>query len=770
MRALIVEDESRIARNLQRALETVPSFAADVLGDGLEAWERLSSGEPYDLLLLDRMLPGMDGLDLLRRLRESGSRLPVLVLTALGTKEDIIQGLDYGCDDYLVKPYDTGELLARCKALVRRSQEHPAPVLEVADLRVDTRTHAVARGGRRIELPALEYRLLEYLAFRPGAVISKTELLEHLYDYNWEKFSNVIEHYVWSLRSKLEARGEARLLHTVRGVGYGSSEGPETVTRRPPTLFLRLLLLTLPVECIVLALFGVWLVRGSERREAAAFDDRLRLQSQAVLSGVGLDPAGRLKFDAGLNVRALASDTNGCILDEGGAVLWESPKGWFEASDIRGLSQADVEFVHTITVKGVGFRVIQTARRIHKPEDTEVATGPLAEVVLAKPITSLDGANLALREKAVAVGVALLALMALLLWLAIGVGLKPVEAMIRKLPEVPGPSGTERLDEGRVPKELAPLAREINGLLDRLWGLVQLEKRFTAEAAHELRTPLTLVKSTLQTTLLTAHGPEDYAKGPPGGPRGPPAPGDDRRIAPRPGASRRALLEPAASPMPTSICRTSFIPFRNGSRQLPSRWVRGWRWICNRARYVESKVRWNASSSTSWTTPSSIPSQGGRSPSGALPGTEAVVAAVEDTGSPVPEAERAHLFEQFFRGSSGRAAGVQGAGLGLSIASAMARLHGAELTYEQWRPQWQPLRREVSKGRERGAGSGKQVGAIARSRTPSAYVIPGGSSKGCRAGISPGPCRKSEILSARPFAGALRMTNIRSGEQGAGSG
>jgi len=227
MRALIVEDESRLARNLKRALETLPTFAADVLEDGKEAWERLQSGEPYDLLLLDRMLPGMDGLDLLQRLRESGSRLPVLVLTALGTKEDIVLGLDYGCDDYLVKPYDTGELLARCKALVRRSHEHPAPVLRVGDLRVDTRTHAVTMGGRALELPALEYRLLEYLAFRPGAVVAKAELLEHLYDYNWEKFSNVIEHYVWSIRSKLEARGGARILHTVRGLGYRLSDGPE---------------------------------------------------------------------------------------------------------------------------------------------------------------------------------------------------------------------------------------------------------------------------------------------------------------------------------------------------------------------------------------------------------------------------------------------------------------------------------------------------------------------------------------------------------------
>jgi len=224
MRVLVVEDESRLARNLKWVLESVPTFAADVIEDGCEAWERLRSGESYDLLLLDRMLPGMDGLTLLQKLRESGNRIPVLILTALGGKEEIIRGLDYGCDDYLVKPFDSGELLARCKALLRRSHEHPAPVLEVVDLRVDTRTHAVARGGRKIELPALQYRLLEYLAYRRGAVVPKAEILEHLYDYNWEKFSNVIEHYVYLIRTKLEAEGGSRLLFTVRGAGYRLGE------------------------------------------------------------------------------------------------------------------------------------------------------------------------------------------------------------------------------------------------------------------------------------------------------------------------------------------------------------------------------------------------------------------------------------------------------------------------------------------------------------------------------------------------------------------
>jgi len=226
MRLLIVEDEQRIARNLKRAYESDPSFAADMLFDGSSARSRIMSGEPYDLVILDRRLPDMDGLDLLLELRGGGVKIPVLVLTAIGGKEEIIKGLDYGCDDYLVKPFDMGELLARSKALIRRSREHPDPVLRVGDLSVDTRSHSVTRAGRPIELTGMEYRLLEYLAYHQSAVVGRAELMEHLYDFNWEKFSNVIEHYVYSLRTKMEAAGEPRILNTLRGQGYmlGSPE------------------------------------------------------------------------------------------------------------------------------------------------------------------------------------------------------------------------------------------------------------------------------------------------------------------------------------------------------------------------------------------------------------------------------------------------------------------------------------------------------------------------------------------------------------------
>ncbi|MBI5153985.1 response regulator [Candidatus Poribacteria bacterium] len=219
MRILIVEDEVRLARNIRKGIESLPSFVADISNDG-EDGEHLALTNDYDLIILDLMLPGRDGLEILQHLRDAGRATPVLILTARTTKEDIVRGLDYGSDDYLGKPFDMGELLARVKALIRRSKGRPDPVLRVADLEIDTRRHLVRRGGRELLLPALEYRLLEYLAFQDGAVVSKTELLEHLYDYNWEKFSNVIEVYVSSLRRKLEDADRPKLIHTIRGQGY----------------------------------------------------------------------------------------------------------------------------------------------------------------------------------------------------------------------------------------------------------------------------------------------------------------------------------------------------------------------------------------------------------------------------------------------------------------------------------------------------------------------------------------------------------------------
>ena len=229
MRVLVIEDEVRLAEHLKKALETLPPFVVDISHDG-EDGQFMAETNDYDLIILDLMLPVRDGLTVLRNLRTAGRAMPILVLTARRSKEDIVRGLDYGSDDYLTKPFDMGEFIARCKALIRRHHGKPDPVLQVHDLIIDTRSHTIRRGGKEQFLPALQYRLLEYLAYRQGAIVSKTEILEHLYDYNWEKFSNVIEHYIYEIRRRIDEGSDVKLLHTIRGQGYvlrGPSECPD---------------------------------------------------------------------------------------------------------------------------------------------------------------------------------------------------------------------------------------------------------------------------------------------------------------------------------------------------------------------------------------------------------------------------------------------------------------------------------------------------------------------------------------------------------------
>jgi len=218
MRALVVEDEPRLAQNVARSLREGAGYAVDIAPDGEEGLFMAQANE-YDLVILDLMLPKLDGRNVLHRLRQTSS-VPVLVLTARDDKESIVALLNTGADDYVAKPFDLGELMARCKALVRRGKGQSLPVLKVGNLEVNTADRSVRRDGKHIELTAMEYRVLEYLAFRAGAVVSKTELLEHLYDFSWERFSNVIEVYISGLRRKLDDTAQARLIHTLRGQGY----------------------------------------------------------------------------------------------------------------------------------------------------------------------------------------------------------------------------------------------------------------------------------------------------------------------------------------------------------------------------------------------------------------------------------------------------------------------------------------------------------------------------------------------------------------------
>jgi DNA-binding response OmpR family regulator len=219
MRALVIEDEKRLAQNVADGLRQCAGYAVDVADDG-ESGLFMAESNEYDLVVLDLMLPKLAGLVLLEKYRKSGHETPVLILTARDDKQSIIKLLNAGADDYLSKPFDLGELLARAKALVRRGKGKPQPVLSIEDLEINFAERTVKRAGRSVELVPMEYRVLEYLASRSRAVVSKTELLEHLYDYNWEKFGNVIEVYISGLRKKIDSGSRTKLIHTVRGHGY----------------------------------------------------------------------------------------------------------------------------------------------------------------------------------------------------------------------------------------------------------------------------------------------------------------------------------------------------------------------------------------------------------------------------------------------------------------------------------------------------------------------------------------------------------------------
>ena len=219
MRILLVEDELKMARALRRGLEQ-EGYAVDAVADGEEALRR-ALFEEYDVIVLDVMLPGRDGFSVCRDLRIEGRWAPVLMLTARDGVGDRIRGLDAGADDYLVKPFSFGEMLARLRALIRRGASERPSVLEVDDLVLDPAAHVVTREGTAVDLSPKEFALLEFLMRHAGEVVSRPRILEHVWDVNFDSFSNVVDVYVGYLRRKLEQPFDRPLIRTVRGVGYG---------------------------------------------------------------------------------------------------------------------------------------------------------------------------------------------------------------------------------------------------------------------------------------------------------------------------------------------------------------------------------------------------------------------------------------------------------------------------------------------------------------------------------------------------------------------
>lgn len=219
MRVLVVEDEPRLAENIAVALREGAGYAVDVAHEGEEAL-LLCAAAPYDLVVLDLMIPKVPGAEVLRRLRLRNDASPVLVLTAVAEMKSTIDLLNFGADDYMTKPFDLGELIARARALIRRGKGLKQTLLTLGALTLNLTQQTVCIQGILVDLSPTEYRILEYLMHRPHAVVSKRELLEHLYDFTWEHHSNVIEAHVSNLRRKLKLASEETLLDTLRGRGY----------------------------------------------------------------------------------------------------------------------------------------------------------------------------------------------------------------------------------------------------------------------------------------------------------------------------------------------------------------------------------------------------------------------------------------------------------------------------------------------------------------------------------------------------------------------
>ena len=225
MKVLVVEDNELLRKAITQRLRE-SGFAVDETGDGPEGlW--MATENKYTVAILDLMLPGLDGLDLLKKLRKTNEETSVLIITARDQVGDRVSGLDAGADDYMVKPFALEELLARVRALTRRKHFVKNPVLKIGDLEIDTRRRSIARSGTEIDLTAREYSLLELLALRAGEVVSRAEIWEQLYDFNQDPESNVVDVFIAYLRRKIESEDKPKLIHTRRGMGYILEARPE---------------------------------------------------------------------------------------------------------------------------------------------------------------------------------------------------------------------------------------------------------------------------------------------------------------------------------------------------------------------------------------------------------------------------------------------------------------------------------------------------------------------------------------------------------------
>ena len=218
MRILVAEDQEKLNSIVTRKL-TKEGYAVDSCYNGEEAWDYIEGAE-YDIVLLDIMMPRMSGLDVLKRMRAKGNHTPVIMMTALGQTDDKITGLDMGADDYLVKPVDLDEMIARIRSIIRRSTSKSSNIIQIQDLTVDIAAKLVRRDGEDIPLTAKEYNVFEYLAQNSGRIISKEQILNHIWNFDFEGDVSIIEVYMHHIRKKVDGKHENKLIHTIKGAGY----------------------------------------------------------------------------------------------------------------------------------------------------------------------------------------------------------------------------------------------------------------------------------------------------------------------------------------------------------------------------------------------------------------------------------------------------------------------------------------------------------------------------------------------------------------------
>lgn len=224
MRILIIEDEQRLSNNIKKGLQE-EGFAIDQAFDGEEG-QYLAESESYDLIILDIMLPKIDGINVCKNLRSKSIKTPVLMLTAKTQLEEKVLGLNAGADDYLTKPFAFDELKARIQALLRRSFNQPEPELEIDDLLVDPKKHSVKRAAKEIKLTPKEFAILEFLLRHKNELVTRSQIIEHVWDYNFDSMSNVVDVFITTLRKKVDGGFDKKLIHTIHGVGYKISESP----------------------------------------------------------------------------------------------------------------------------------------------------------------------------------------------------------------------------------------------------------------------------------------------------------------------------------------------------------------------------------------------------------------------------------------------------------------------------------------------------------------------------------------------------------------